>query len=69
MPSILTTDNHKISIRSDNLNKDIVFFTIVKPNGESLNLELSTAEISSLSSMMETIMLQKHINEEVVWAN
>jgi len=66
MPSILTTDNHKISIRSDNLNKDIVFFTIVKPNGESLNLELSTAEISSLSSMMETIMLQKHINEEVV---
>lgn len=64
MPSILTSDNHKISLRSNNIEKNTLL-TIVKPNGEALSLDLTFSELTAISVMIDSIVLQKEINEEI----
>ena len=65
MPSILTSDNHKISLRSNNIDKNTLL-TIVKPNGEALSLDLTFSELTAISVMIDSIVLQKEINEEIL---
>lgn len=64
MPSILTSDNHKISLRSNNIDKNTLL-TIVKPNGEALSLNLIFSELTAISVMIDSIVLQKEVNEEI----
>lgn len=65
MPSILTSDNHKISLRSNNIDKNTLL-TIVKPNGEALSLDLTFSELTAISATIDSIVLQKEVDEEVV---
>lgn len=65
MPSILTSDNHKIALRSNNIDKNTLL-TIVKPNGEALVLDLTFSELTAISVMIDSIMIQKEINEEIL---
>lgn len=60
MLSILTSDNHKISLRSNNIDKNTLL-TIVKPNGEALSLDLTFSELTAISAIIDSIILQKEV--------
>jgi hypothetical protein len=57
MPSFLTKSGYKITLKS--YDENTFLLSIVDPNGDCKNIELDTGNITALSILIDSLMLEK----------